>query len=71
LSSRHQDLYGELVLHMPPRGPYGLIAPKTSVSTNTCVDCGHVHFQAVAREELLAAYEHQQMNESESLLKAN
>jgi hypothetical protein len=62
LSSRHQgNWYGELVLHMPPRGPLGLISPKSSLSTSTCVDCGHVHFRALSKDELLAAYEQQEL----------
>lgn len=60
LSSRHQDSHAEVLLHMPPRGRFGLIEPKTPVYASTCVDCGHVHFTASSREELLIAWEHQQ-----------
>jgi hypothetical protein len=45
---------------MPPRGRFGLIEPKTPVFASTCVDCGHVHFTASSRDELLIAWEHQQ-----------
>jgi len=53
-------MHGEILLHMPPRGPLGLIETKTSVRAATCVDCGYVHFHALNRDELLTAYEHQQ-----------
>jgi hypothetical protein len=39
----------------------GLIEVKTSVRGSTCVDCGHVQFRAVDREDLLEAYRHQQL----------
>jgi hypothetical protein len=60
LSSRIFDRHTEILLHMPPRGQLGLIEPKTPVYASTCVDCGHVHFTAASREELLLAWEHQQ-----------
>jgi hypothetical protein len=60
LSTLYPQLHGEILLHMPARGPLGLIETKTSVRASTCVDCGHVHFHALNRDELLTAYEHQQ-----------
>ena len=60
LSTLYPQMHGEILLHMPARGPLGLIEAKTSVRASTCVDCGHVHFHAMNRDELLVAYEHQQ-----------
>lgn len=61
LSTLHPQSSGEVLLHMPPRGPMGLIEIKTSVRGSTCVDCGHVQFRAINRDDLLAAYQHQQL----------
>lgn len=61
LSTCYSQSSSEVRLHMPPRGPMGLIEVKTSVRGSTCVDCGHVQFRAVDREELLTAYQHQQL----------
>lgn len=61
LSTSYPQSCSEVLLHMPPRGPMGLIEAKMSVRGSTCVDCGHVQFRAVNRDELLTAYQHQQL----------
>ena len=49
----------EVVLHMPPAG-LGLVRLRSDVRGDTCIDCGHVQFHAVNRNDLLLAYTQQQ-----------
>jgi hypothetical protein len=60
LITRNTQASEEVFLHMPPAGTLGLLQLKSEVRGSTCVDCGHLQFHAVSREELLMAYERQQ-----------
>jgi hypothetical protein len=52
--------HDEVVLHIPPAGSLGLVKLKSDVRGDTCIDCGHVQFHAVNRNDLLLAYNQQQ-----------
>ena len=60
LVTRYQHAPNEVVLHTQPSGPLGIVQFKSEVRGRTCVDCGHVQFHAVSRDELLLAYERQE-----------